>query len=224
MKTQSSFRRHPGLHQAPLLLVALCLYTFAHGADVTLAGIMGPRALLVVDGGPPRMVAPGERTPEGVRLMAVEGNEAVVELDGRRERVRLGAAALRADSPRPTSGSVTLHADARGHFVSDAVVNGARLRFLVDTGATLVSLGVTDARRAGVDFRKGAAVSVQTAAGSVQAWRVALDTLQIGSLVLHNVDAVVFEQELPLALLGMSVLDRVEMRREGRTLTLQKRY
>lgn len=214
-----------GSHVVPLLLV-LCspLSAFGSGdaSEIALVGSMGSRAVLVIDGGTPRTVKIGGVTPEGVRLVAIEGDQAVVERDGRQHRLRLGGRAIQTDPREPAA--LTLHADARGHFGSEALVNGTRIPFLVDTGATLFFLGASDARRAGVDFRKGTAITAQTAAGPVQVWRVRLDRLQLGAVTLHDVDAAVFENDLPVALLGMSVLNRMEMQRQGNTLILHKRF
>lgn len=194
----------------------------ARASDVALIGSMGSRAVLVIDGGAPRTVAVGGVTPEGVRLLAVEGEHALVEVDGRQHRLRLGARPIQTDPREPAA--ITLHADARGHFGSDVIVNGTRMPFLVDTGATLFFMGQSDARRAGIDFQAGMPITAQTAAGPVQAWRVRLARVQIGAVTLHDVDAAVFEQDLPVALLGMSVLNRMEMQRQGNTLTLHKRF
>ena len=98
------------------------------------------------------------------------------------------------------------------------------MRFLVDTGATFVSLGRSDALKAGVDFTKGEPALMQTANGGVRAWRVSLDTVRIGDVTLRNVDGVVHANDMPIALLGMSFLNRMEMRRDGSSLLLKQRY
>ena len=110
-------------------------------------------------------------------------------------------------------------------FVAEGSVNGARMRFLVDTGATLVTLPAVDARRLGIDYRSGQQVVSQTANGRVIVYRVRLDSVALGTMTLNAVDAVVHESAgLEIALLGMSFLNRTEMRREGANLTLTKRY
>jgi len=104
-------------------------------------------------------------------------------------------------------------------------VNGISLQFMVDTGATSVVLPSADARRAGVNYLAGGRVLTQTANGVVPVYTVKLDTLRIGDITVNNLDAAVIEgDKLPLALLGMSFLNRMEMKREGSTLTLIRRY
>jgi len=99
------------------------------------------------------------------------------------------------------------------------------LPFLVDTGATTVVLSSVDARRAGVNYLLGTRALTQTANGVVPVYGVKLDSLRIGDITLTNVDASVIEgDKLPVALLGMSFLNRMEMRRDCTTLTLIRRY
>jgi aspartyl protease family protein len=70
-----------------------------------------------------------------------------------------------------------------------------------------------------------ARIVTQTANGAIPAYTVKIDTLQVGEVTLNNVDAVVIEGgKLPIALLGMSFLNRMEMKRDGQTMTLIRRY
>jgi aspartyl protease family protein len=96
---------------------------------------------------------------------------------------------------------------------------------MVDTGATSVVLPSADARRAGVNYLSGTRRLTQTANGVVPVYAIKLDSLRIGDITLNNVDASVIEgDKLPMALLGMSFLNRMEMRRDGSTMTLIRRY
>lgn len=102
-------------------------------------------------------------------------------------------------------------ADRSGHFIVDGVVNGAPVRFLVDTGATVVALTPDDARAAGIgrsDLRF--AETVSTAHGEARAARTTLRTVRLNQLAVEDVPAVVMEQPMALSLLGMSFLNRVD--------------
>jgi aspartyl protease family protein len=107
--------------------------------------------------------------------------------------------------------SVTLVADSQGHFLLEPIVNGTRLRMLVDTGASLVVLSREDARRIGInpapsDFR----ATVSTANGSVQVAPVLLKQITVGELSVRDVPAVVFpDNKLQVGLLGMSFLSKL---------------
>jgi aspartyl protease family protein len=198
----------------------------AAAVDINVVGLTAGKAVVTIDGGKPRTLAVGQVTPEGVKLIAATSESAVFEVDGERQTLAVGQGAAVANTSATRGGdTVTLYADSRGHFIATGVVNGVSLRFLVDTGASSVVLSSTDARRAGVSYQAGTRVLTQTANGVVPVYTVKLDTLRIGDITLNNVDAAVIEgDKLPLALLGMSFLNRMEMRRDGMTLTLIRRY
>ena len=117
-----------------------------------------------------------------------------------------------------------LKADGRGHFVAEGQVNGAAARFLVDTGATLIALPATEAKRMGLSYLNAPRGLVNTANGSAIAYKVKLDTVRVGEITINNVDAVVMDGGLHMALLGMSFLNRTEMTRDGETMVLTKRF
>jgi aspartyl protease family protein len=121
--------------------------------------------------------------------------------------------------------SVVLAADSRGHFFTTGAINGGSVRFLVDTGASFVSIGSGDAKRLGIDYLKGERSFTSTANGVVPTYRVKLDEVRLGDVTLNNVDAMVHtDNALQFVLLGMSFLNRMEMRRDGEKLVLTKRY
>ena len=99
---------------------------------------------------------------------------------------------------------------ADGHFYADALVNGATLHLLVDTGATSVALTRADAQAAGVQVAPGDFTATgQGAGGVVRLKRVVLDRVAIGPVAAERVDAVVAEDGLPVSLIGQSFLSRV---------------
>ena len=195
----------------------------ALAAGVTLVGLIGAKAIIVIDGGAPRTLAPGQKTAEGVVLLGTEKDAASFEIDGRKRTLRMGQAYSAAARAGPQN--VTLSADARGHFLSVGSINGGSVRFLVDTGATLVTLPASEARRLGINYLRGERSQMQTANGVAVAYRVKLDAVKIGDIEVNNVDAVVSENgAMGLTLLGMSFLNRMEMKRDGQSMTLTKRY
>ncbi|MGQ0750869.1 MAG: retropepsin-like aspartic protease family protein [Betaproteobacteria bacterium] len=211
---------------SPLLALFLLGAQHAGAADINVLALMSGKAVLVIDGGKPRTVSVGQTTPEKVRLISASSEEAVVEVAGQRRTLTLGQRISMGDSGGGGSQSATLTADSRGHFFTTAAVNGILLRFLVDTGASVVTLSAADARRAGVPYRNASKGLLQTANGVVAAYRVKLDTVSLGRITLHNVDGVVVDSDMMggVALLGLSFLNRTEMRRDGDTMTLTRRY
>ena len=172
--------------------------------------------------GEPQAVAIGQ-TLDGVKVLSVQGDQAIIEIGGKKRPLRVGQHAIGAASA-DGSGKVILNADGQGHFYTTGTINGTSVRFIVDTGATMISLGATDARRIGLDFNRGQKGMTQTANGQSVVSKVKLDTVRIGDVTLHNVDALIHQSEMPMALLGMSFLNRMEMQRDGSTMTLKRRF
>jgi aspartyl protease family protein len=195
----------------------------AAAADVALIGVIGGKAaVLAINGGEPKTVKVGQ-TWQGITVLAVDKDRATVQIDGR-QRVLMHGQHYRASQVAAERQQATLAADSRGHFLVDGTVNGSPMRFLVDTGATSVALPGADAVRLGIDFRKAPTSYTKTANGVVRVYRVRLDTVRLGEIELTGVEGIVIEQGLDTALLGMSFLNRVEMKRDGQTMTLIRRF
>ncbi|HSF22545.1 MAG TPA: TIGR02281 family clan AA aspartic protease [Burkholderiales bacterium] len=209
-----------------IFLVVLLGAGAADAADINVVGLTSGKAVVSIDGGRPRTLTVGQVTPEGVKLISATSESAVFEVNGEHRTLAVGQGAAVASVSVARSGdSVTLVADSRGHFVTVGVVNGVSLRFMVDTGATAVVLSSADARRAGVNYLSGTRNLTQTANGVVPVYSVKLDSLRIGDITLNNLDASVIEgDKLPIALLGMSFLNRMEWKQDGTSLTLIRRY
>jgi aspartyl protease family protein len=109
------------------------------------------------------------------------------------------------------NGSVTIYAGQNGHFIVNALVNGATVQFLVDTGASDVVLTYADAQRAGIDTSTLNYNSiVQTANGTTSTAFVTLNQIQIGSIIVANVPAGISQiNNLDMSLLGMSFLTKL---------------
>lgn len=107
-------------------------------------------------------------------------------------------------------GVVTLRRSADGHFWADAAVDGQRVRFLVDTGASSTVLTLDDASRAGIhlaDLRFS--VPVDTANGLAMAGRARVNAIEIGSITVRDMPVLVSPRGLNSSLLGMSFLNRL---------------
>ena len=206
-----------------IVLLAVLASLPAAAAEVALIGTFGTSAaILSIDSSAPRTVKVGQ-TVGGVTLISVENDRATIEAGGKRRVLQRG-------QTYSTSGAgggaqkVTLAAGAGGHFYAEGQINGGPIRFVVDTGATAVTIPASDARRLGIDYQKGRRVTTQTANGIAPAFLVTLTTVRIGDIELQGVGALVLEQGLGVALLGNSFLARTDMRREGETMTLTRRY
>lgn len=211
------------VHKFSGLLLA-CVSFGAQATEVALAGVFPGKALVLINNGAPKALAVGASTPEGVRIVAVDDAGATVEVDGKRRRLVVGEHAVSVGAAGVASESIVLQGDSRGHFHAQGAVNGVAIRFLVDTGATSVALGRSDALKAGVAYTRGEPRIMETANGQARGWLVSLDSVRINGITLRNVPGVVLEVDMPQALLGMSFLNRMDMRREGGALYLRQRY
>jgi aspartyl protease family protein len=195
----------------------------AMAQTVSMGGSLGDKALLVIDG-TPRTVATGS-TVQGVRLIHVSNNEALVEIAGQRRTLALGGQVNIGAADSPGGGTtIMLSADSGGHFWANGTINGKSVRFLVDTGATNVSMSQSLAERLGLDYRNGQRGVSNTANGQVQAYRVPLTSVRVGEVEVYNVAATIVPVPMDFVLLGNSFLTRFQMKRENDTLTLVKRY
>ncbi|MDB5945265.1 MAG: hypothetical protein JWQ33_291 [Ramlibacter sp.] len=205
--------------------VLAALAAAAAAQTVSLQGMLGARALLVIDGGQPRSVAPGE-TQQGVKVLSTAGDEAVVEIKGRRHTLRIGDSQVSVGGSgfAGQSNKIVLTAGSGGHFLSQGTINGRAVQFMVDTGASTVGLGVSEAERVGVNYKAGQQVRLQTANGLVPGWLVKLSSVRVGEVEIHEVDAVVSTDSMPYVLLGNSFLSRFQMRRDNEQMVLERRF
>lgn len=195
----------------------------AAATDVTVIGLFPGMAVITIDRGSPKTLKVGERTGEGVLLVSVGSASAVLEIDGKRQTLEMGQH-FETSAMTGTRDTVTLAQDGSGHFRTEAYVNGVRVRFLVDTGATLVSIPMSEAGRLGINYLQGQpGYSVLADGRRVASYRVNLESVAIGEITLFNVDGVV-TQGSGEPLLGMSFLSRTELRNDGQRLVLTKRY
>lgn len=205
---------------APLL----ALMGFAASAQtVTLSGSMGDKALLIING-TPRTVASGSSF-QNVKVLSVAQGQAEIEMDGKRSVLVLGGAPvnLGGAAGEGTGRQIVLTAGPGGHFVTGGTINGKSVRFLVDTGATMVAMSVSDAERIGLKYKNGETGFASTANGQVQVYRVSLDAVRVGDVQVYNVDAIVMPMAMPAVLLGNSFLTRFQMKRENDVMTLERR-
>jgi aspartyl protease family protein len=210
-------------------LIALALALAAGGAaaqSVTLQGMLGRKALLMVDGGAPKSVAPGE-THQGVKVLSTSGDEAVVEIAGQRQTLHVGDAPASvggAPGASPRGNRIVLTASGGGHFLTQGSINGRATQFLVDTGATTVSMSAAEAQRLGIAYKDSQLARGNTANGPVTVYQVKLNSVRIGDVEVYDVDAAVLPAAMPHILLGNSFLTRFQMTRHNDQLVLERRY
>ena len=151
----------------------------------------------------------------GLLFYAIAGDRLKQHLDATASVTEAPAQAAAATSvpARPATGSpnsLVFHANNQGHVILEGVVNGAPIRFIVDTGATFVALTARDAAAAGITRNDmSSSVALSTANGVVHAGRTKLREVRIGQLAIDDVSAVV-QDHLGVSLLGQSFLTRLD--------------
>ncbi|MGS0753382.1 retropepsin-like aspartic protease family protein [Roseateles sp. GG27B] len=205
-----------------LLLLSAC----AWGQQISFNGSLGAKAALLLIDGEPRTVAIGA-TVRGVKLLSLDGERAVIEVSGGRQTLLLGASPGRvgdASGAADARRNIVLSAGAGGHFTSSGSINGRVTQFLIDTGASAISISQGEADRLGLNYRDGKRITTQTANGLVSAQWLQLDSVRIGEVEVRNVDAIVFPGQMSHVLLGNSFLTRFQMKRDNEVMTLELRY
>lgn len=192
---------------------------------VNVVGLFSNKAVVSINGSKPKTMSVGQ-TIDGVKLIAANSQAATLQVEGKTQQLGMGQAAS-VGSANASNGvsSVTLYADSQGHYISDCTINGASFKFLLDTGATMVAMNSGDAKFAKIDYKSGTPMQASTANGVVTGYKVTLASLKIGAVTLNQVEATVLEGGSPsIILLGMSALNRLDMKRQDIALTLTKKY
>ena len=224
-KKASTSPARTGIVCATSLFLTL-LSASAQSQSVTLSGMVGSKALVIVDGSAPKIVAAGE-TFNGVKVISTQGDSAVLMVGGKRLNVRVGdaPASVGEQAGSKSSGSkIVLTVGDGGHFLAQGSINGKSVQFMVDTGATAVAMGAAEAKRMGIDYTAGKPVRMNTANGQTVGYLLTLNSVRIGDVEVQNVEAIVAQQAMPYVLLGNSFLNRFSMRRDNDQMVLERRF
>lgn len=175
-----------------LLVIALSALTAgaALAAKISVVGLFKDTAIVMIDG-QRRLLRSGDTSPEGVTLISADSDEAVLEIAGERKRYGLGGQ-ISGSYARPEQVTVRIWPTPNRMYVVVGSINGYPVNFVVDTGATLVSLSGREARRLGIDYRVvGTPGRSSTASGIDAIYLVNLDRVKVGDIELRNVKGAV---------------------------------
>lgn len=206
-------------------LVAVCaMRAYGLGERIDVVGLFKGKALVTIDG-QQRLLRAGETSPEGVKLLSASSKQAVLEIDGEQRTFGLDQG-IGSSFQGPEQPSVRIWPTPDRMYLSVGSINGFPVDFVVDTGATLISMNSNEARRLGIDYRMvGEKGMSSTASGMSKIYIVQLDRVRLGEIELRNVKGAVHEGNYPsVVLLGMSFLSRLEMRHEGEMLELRRKF
>ncbi len=196
--------------------------------NITINGLFKDKVIVTIDG-KQQILKKNKLTPEGVKLIKSNSKEATIEIDGISKVFTLdekigNTFKTTSDDEKPYSfkKSVTIKGDAMGMYKTSGQINGKTVEFLVDTGATLVSMSSGLAEQLKIKYEKGKKVQMMTAKGPSIAYVVELNKVKVGDIELYNITGSVSDDMTGRALLGMSFLGKLNMKREGKYLVLEK--
>ena len=210
------------------LLLSLFLLSAISGSvqatevSVKVIALFTGKAMLQVNG-KQKIVKQGE-TFEGVLLKSATPRGAVVVIDGKETAMNLNQSTI-GGYKKPERAKVKIYPDNIGMYSVKGTINNQPTNFLVDTGATFVTLSGKKADSLGIDYLRGQLTKTQTASAVVDAWIIKLDSVSIGGILIRNVDAIVIPgNSIPEVLLGNSFLSQTSMNRTGQVLEIKKRF
>jgi len=205
-----------------MFLVVYLLTPVVYAASVKVIGLFTDKALLQIDS-QQKLLSKGQ-TFEGVTLISASGRGAVISVDGETRKLSLNQG-IQGNYKKPDRSIAKIYPDFQGMYYIGGRINGRLIRFLVDTGATYVTMSSADAVKIGIDYRKGTKSFAHTAAATVPVWEVTLDNVSVGDIKVPNVKATVIEGSQPYnALLGNSFLKYTRLQRIGNVMEIQQKY
>ena len=205
-----------------LLMMVAATPVSSQAASVKVIALFLDKALLQVDG-EQKIVNKGE-TFKGVLLKSSSGRGAVVEIDGKVSKLDLNQS-IAGNFKKPDRTRMKIYPDSLGMYVVKGKINGQSTRFLVDTGATYVTLSGDKAARLKIDLSNATRSTAQTAASVVNVYQIQLNSVSIGGIEMRQVDAMVVPGDQPFeVLLGNSFLRHTKMEKAGSVLEIEKRF
>lgn len=205
-----------------LCLIAILLAAPAYATNVKVIALFTNKAMLQIDD-ERKIVSKGE-TFKGVKLISATGRGAVVSIDGEERELGMNQS-IQGNFKKADRGKSRIYADSQGMYFVQGKINGRATPFLVDTGATFVTMSSQHAKKVGVDYKKGTRSYSQTATETVPVWQINLDSVTVGGIRLSNVEASIIEGSQPeMVLLGNSFLSRTQLERKGTVMELMKKY
>lgn len=204
------------------LLLAILIASIHAFADENIAvmGVIGDKIIMRVDGSI-RTLSMHETSPEGIRLLSIdsEHRQVLLDVNGKKKRYILGA------GTESSRGSTIIKPDKIGMYRVDGRINNNKVSFIVDTGATFVTINQAVADKLNIDKSEAKLRGqAETGNGMIPIYVVGRNKVEVGGLVLKNIDIAVHEGKYPKqALLGMSFLKKVKIEHVSGSLRLKKR-
>ncbi len=212
------------------IFIICFFFTFSQSSAVLaiegiiVKGLFKNTAIVSIDG-KRRVLKTGKTSPEGAKLIMANSDKAIIEIDGKQETYKLGRHISSSFKAVPEKASISIAPTKSGMYKVNGSINDFSVKFLVDTGATLIAMSENHAKRLGLEYKlTGVVGSTSTASGKAKAWYIRLKKVKVGPLQMRDIDAAVIKGDHPTTiLLGNSFLNRVQMVRNGQMMELRNK-
>lgn len=190
---------------------------------INVVGLFKDKAILTIDG-KQRLLKAGKTSPEGVLLISANSKEAIIEVAGEQRTLKLGEHISSEFKQSTERKSITIAPSAYGMYFVSGSINDFQVDFVVDTGATVISMNRKEAKRIGLNYKiDGEESESYTASGIAKVYIVNLKKVKVGDIEIRDVRASVHDSDHPaVILLGNSFLSKLDLQREGRLMKLIK--
>lgn len=206
-----------------LAILFLFLSISVHAAPtLKVIGLFKDKALVTVDG-KNKLIRKGETYKEYL-LEYADAKRAVISFNGVSKKYTLGESSGGLQFKKAKSSAFRISANPQGMYFTQGSINNKPMAFIVDTGATMVSMNEDHAKQLGLNAKRdGQAIRIKTASAVVKGYKVKLKTVKVGEIQIRDVDATVLMSKQPdTILLGMSFLKNLRVNHSGSVMTLEK--
>ena len=198
-----------------MIPVLLLTNTVVAEDEITYTGISAKKARFRMSGRT-LFLKPGESGPDGLKLISAEESQAVVSRDGKVYSYKKGSS-----KPQVLATKIVLNRGRDGAFTTKGSINGMPFMFIVDTGATFVTMNSRDARKLKLKYKQGKKIEVSTASKRDSAYLIEVDNIRIGGLYANKVVVAVIDGKFPeIVLLGNSFLHKLNILQMGNNLVI----
>lgn len=189
---------------------------------IKVIGLFKDKALVEIEG-KHKMMRKGESYREYI-LEYADSKRAIISLNGVSSQYLLGTSGGGIQFKKAKSSAYHIKANQHGMYLTQGSINNQLMNFIVDTGATFISMNKAHADSLGIDvIGEGQPINIRTASAIVKGYSVTLESVKVGSININNVEATVLLGEQPdTVLLGMSFLKHLKVKHSGSVMTFEK--
>ena len=190
--------------------------------SIKVVGLFKDKALVNVDG--KNKLIRKDQTYKEFTLEYADSKRAIISFNGVSKEYQLGSTGGGFQFKKAKSSAYRINANPQGMYFTQGSINGTPMNFIVDTGATMVSMNEEHAARLGINAKRdGQEIKISTASAIVKGFKVKLKTVKVGEIQIRDVDATVLMGKQPdTILLGMSFLRNLRVNQSGSVMTFEK--